>query len=268
MSIKGKEYSVEELEKMLEAKATPPKPAPEPPKPAPEPPKPDEAAIQKAENDFIAQVAPTVKVDLTPQEMDAVLAGGEEGIKALNSVLQRVAARSILETRKMLHPELSKAFENLQSAIQPLVQQDTEMRKYSTEQACLTKYPEFKSNIETARLVGETLLSNYPEEVAKMTPDQFIELVAQQTDAMLSTEFKRWNPSYAGTWKDWAKAQAVVGAVTPEAPAAAATSPTASPEPPKPAAKPAIQPPAGNSPTIGIPMSKSFHKSVAASLVD
>ena len=118
-------------------------------------------------------------------------------------------------------------------------------------------YPDLKGHLDTVRQVGDALLKQYPNECAAMTREALLAEVASQTDRILQTEFKRWQPNSAGTWRDAGKA----------APAAKATS--AAPATPAPARAP-IRAPASNSPA-GSPVggaSPDWQKSVAKSLAD
>jgi hypothetical protein len=270
VKIGDKEYSVEELTALLNNKqqqARPePAPAPQAAAPAVKSQTPEE--ISALENEFITQLSAGIPdVQLTEEALEKILVGGKEGIATLNGLLKNVAARSILEARKSIYAELNPVVSQLSQQVSPLIQNNQQLERHATEMAFTTKFPEYSGeNLGTARYVAEQLVEKYPQAVAQMDREQFLEEVNRQADKIISEDFKRWHPSFTGTWKDWAKSQSA----PPTAPAALAATPAApapAPVPAKPTApKPAAKPPSSNSPGNVTGAPKDWQRGVAGSL--
>lgn len=257
IKIGDKEYTQEELAALLK-KAEQPEPSAKPvePQPAqptapqqPQTPAPTPEQIAKAEEEFTAQLvekhAANIGVDAV--SLEQILMGGEEGAAALTKLLQNVVARTILETRKNVYPELRERFEEVVQAITPLQQNYEMLERHATEQAFLSQYPEYADDLDTPRQVAEALLQRYPNEVRQMTREQFITEVERQTNLIKERSFKQWNPQFQGTWKDYVKAQKAQKAAPETTAPPAAPTPSPAPTPPPPA-KPTVKPPGANSP--------------------
>jgi hypothetical protein len=134
-----------------------------------------------------------------------------------------------------------------------------------------TQFPEYQGELlGTAKMVAEELVRQYPQITSQYTREQFVSEVDRQASRIIGEEFKRWNPNYQGTWKDYAKMQKASQPSPSVAPAPAPVPQVAAPaQAAKPSAKPAAKPPASNSPhnmTGGT--TKEWGKSVASTLVD
>ena len=272
VKIGDKEYTTEELAKILEQRAQPqqaPAPKQEAP-PAPKEPTPEELAQMEA--DFIAKCAADIAdAPITEEALEKVLVGGKEGVAALQGLLKHVAARSILEARKSIYGEMNPVLQQFAQQVTPLIQSNQQLEVHATEVAFTHKYPEYSGeNLNTARYVAQELARQFPQQVSQMTREQFIDEVNRQADKIISDEFKRWYPGYSGTWREWQQAQkaqqaapAAAAPVATPAPAPKAAAPAANPAPAK---KPAA-PPAANSPGAVTGAPRDWQKGVAGSLI-
>lgn len=284
IKVGGKEYTPEELEKLLEPKpATPAAPTPKAPEPAKEAAAPKADAptpeqIAEAESRFINDVAAKMPLTVADAQLEGILAGGKEGAEALTKLLQSTTARAILEARKSIFEDLNPHLAQIHERIQPILQESAALQVNATEQLFLSKYPEYSDFLDDARLVANTLIQQYPNEVQAMSREQFVAEVERQLDRIKEAEFKRWKqPAFAGTWKDWHKASKSAPATPPAATQPPATPPAAVPATPAPAtpapaaapAKPMVKPPAANSPgTLVGGKTLDWQKSTARSLQD
>ncbi len=66
----------------------------------------------------------------------------------------------------------------------------------------MNKHRDFVPHLDRARQVAEELYRRYPQQVSRMSAEQFVDEVARQTDIILTNEYKRWNPSATTTWRD------------------------------------------------------------------
>lgn len=280
IKIGGKEYSVADLEKVLSEKESKPaepvaaKPAPvsaQPPVQEPEKKGPTAEEIAASEARFIQETAAKIQTDVDTGKLEAILVGGEEGAKALASVLQSVAARAVLETRKGIYGELNPHLSRLQAQLSPLLSNQRELERISMEQAFVSKFPEYGEHLDDARTVAQLLIEKYPSEVEQMSREEFITEVERQTNQILQSNFSRWNKT--GTWKEFKKAASAPAPAqtphvqtTPAQPAQPAVQQPAAPAAPS---KPAVRAPSSNSPgTLVGGKPKDWHRGVAASLTD
>jgi hypothetical protein len=280
IKIGGKEYTPEELEKLLEPKpAAPAAPAPKAPEPAketaaPKADAPSPEQIAEAESRFVNDVAARMPVTVADTQLEGILVGGKEGAEALTKLLQSTTARAILEARKSIFEDLNPHLAQIHERIQPILQESEALQVTATEQLFLSKYPEYQDFLDDARLVAKTLVQQYPKEVQAMSREQFVAEVERQLDRIKQAEFQRWKqPTFTGTWKDWHKASKAAPATpTPAAPEAPAATPPATPTPaaaPAAPAKPTVRPPAANSPgTLVGGKTLDWQKSTARSLQD
>lgn len=271
------EYTEAELAKLLE-KGNTPQPAPQPapqPQAAPQPQGPSAGQIKAAEDKFVAEMAKTFQGGIgTEAELEAILTGGKEGLEAFNNVIRNVAARAILETRKSIYPDFEGHLHNLYSALEPLHAQQFELERYATEQAFVSQFPEYTGeDLQLARTVAEELLARFPEQINRMSREQFIAEVDKQTDRLKQGEWSRYRrEGDPESWKDYVRAKKAAAAVPP---ATTAQQPMAGPQSqpapaPAPAPAPKPKPPGANSP--GVPgtgqTARSKHSAIAASLQD
>lgn len=266
----GKEYTQAELDAHfaeIEAKANQPAPAIAP---APEPPKPptaEEIAKQNAElaqreAQFVQDLSGQLDAPLTEQEFDVLLAGGKPAVELMTSLRKRDMATAVLQARKGIATALNPVIDKVFQTLNPLVGQWEQLQRHNVESQFLTKHKDFVPHLDRARSVADELYKRYPNEVNKMSPEQFIDEVARQTDIILTNEYKRWNPSANTSWREAARA-----AQAPPAPPAAAPVIPAPAIPPTPAA-PKVRPPATNAPA-GFPApgaGGNWQKGVASSL--
>jgi hypothetical protein len=265
---------LQELEDLKKAAAQPPaapaeQPISEEPQPAPPAPlSPEE--IAKRQQEFINKTIESLDAPLTETELDTLLAGGQEALQLFTNLRKRDMATAIMQARLGVADGLNPILNNIFQAMAPVVQQHEKLQRYSVEQTFVNKHQDFTPHIDRARQVAEELYKRYPQQVSKMTADQFVDEVARQTDIILTNEYKRWNPNATTTWRDAARAAAAPA----PAPAPAATAAPATPGPATPSAAPApapvrkpIRPPAATVPQGGSGTSPaSWDTMVAASL--
>jgi hypothetical protein len=279
VKVGDKEFTPEELQKHLQeleelkkaATQSPAQPQPEQPiseeQPAP-PAQPSPEEIAKRQQEFVNKTIESLDAPLTETELDTLLAGGQEALQLFTNLRKRDMATAIMQARMAVADGLNPIFDNIFKAVAPVVQQHEQLQRYSTEQAFVTKHKDFSPHLDRARQVAEELWKRYPQQVSKMTQDQFIDEVARQTDIILTNEYKRWYPNASTSWRDAVKAAAQTAATasasTP-APATPGQTPAAAPAA-APARKP-VRPPAAAVPQGGsVTSPASWDSMVAASL--
>jgi hypothetical protein len=278
LKIGDKEYTEEELAKIVSGQNQQPQPPqPEPPKPAqPEPPKPPTAEeVAQQESAWVAERAKSFNIDLSEETLEKVLAGGAEGVEAFKSAIAQAAARAHLEARKSIFTDLDqdlKGLGYLNQAVQGLIAERQQLQRYTTEQLFVQQYPEFKENIDIARQIGDSLVKQYPEQVSKMAQEDFIKIVADQTDKYLISITKRVQPNFqAKTWKEYWQSRSAPPATPPGTPPATPPTPPPSTPPATPPAPPTppVKPPTSHAPVAPVAwngFNQAQHKSIAASL--
>jgi hypothetical protein len=278
VKIAGKEYPIEELEKALqerESRSAAPtqeqRQVATAPQAAPRDPTPEE--VTAMESNYVSQIAKDLPdLALPPETLEQILVGGAEGAKALVEFQKTAIARAILEARKSIYKELNPVMKSLDERLMPVLQNHQELERHAVAHAFSTTFPEYQGkNLEMARKVAETLVQQYPDIVGRYSREQFIKEVDRQTDMILQDEWTRWNPAATGTWKEHVRSQMQkpAAAVTPTG-ATASVTPQAPPPAAAPAAptRPAVKPPAGNSPGSVTGSGKDWQKSTASSLID
>lgn len=260
IKIGEKEYTEAELLEKLTATPTPAAPAPAQAAPAapPAPPAPTQEQIAAAEKQFLTNAANSLEAPLTEAEVDTLLGGGKEAVDMLTHIRKHDMATAILQARKGIAQGLDPIMRELFGAMRPLVENHASLARYNAEQQFLSRHKDFSPHVERARAVAEELLKAYPQEVQKLSAEQFIDEVARQTDTILTSEHKRWFPQGNGNWR--AQPAPVAPPVVPQPAAVPAT-------PPAPAAR-AARPPAATLPLGSTPGGAVgwSPKSVAASL--
>lgn len=278
VKIGEKEFTAEQLAAQLkeleELKARAAAPSPEP-EPEPEPaaaaaPEVTPEQIAQREKDFLKSTVEALDAPLTEQEVDTLLAGGAEAVKLLQSIRKQDMARAILEARKGIAAGLNPVMQSLFSNISPLVQHHEQLRAQLVEQHFLSKHGDFAPFVDKARSVAQELWKRFPQQVSKMSADQFCAEVARQTGTILDREWKSFHPNDSTSWRDVAKAAAATPAAAAAVAAAVAPAPAAVAAPATPAVpkKPAVKPPVAN-PPVGGSFSGTpggWQKGVAASL--
>lgn len=254
IKIAGKEYTVEELEAELKKQpAAPAAPAPQEEAPSQKPMTEDE--VKAAEAKFIADTSATLDTPLSEEQMDTILAGGKNAVSLLQQIRKTDMATSILQARKGIAQALDPIMNQIFAAVKPLVQQHQDLQRYQIKQQFVTKHADFSPHIARAESVAEELVKLYPQQVQKMTQEQFIDEVARQTDRLLTDEHKRWFPAGNGNWRQSAQPAPVAPPTAPVIPAAA------------PPAPPTARAPVANVPVGGGSGSTpDWRKGVAASL--
>ena len=281
VKIGEKEYSISELEKALNERQAASNRQPEPQRqaPAPEPQKqPSPEEIAAMEMQFVQDFSKSVgDIPVNEDQLEKILIGGKEGVAALVDLLKHTSARATLEARKSIYAELNPHVQTIVGQLTPLVENNAQLERYTVENMFTTQHPEYQGELlGTAKMVAEELVRQYPQITSQYTREQFIAEVDRQSSRIIGEEFKRWNPNFQGTWKDYAKMQKAnqsMPAAVPPTPETAAkpavvAAPMAKPST-QPAQKQAVKPPASNSPHNMTGGSiREWGKSVAGSLVD
>ena len=295
VKIGDKEFTTEQLEALVkksEAAPAPPTP-PQEPKPVadPEPPAPTEpteeekAAQVEKDRRFVEDTASKITfTKISEPDMDVILEGGEPAAAKMGELLAQQAANTILETRRGVYDDVNKYIADLESRLGPVFTQQDQLQKAAVETQFLQTYPEFGKNehaLKAARQVAEQLVTQFPEDTAKMDLPTFVAEVERQTSAYLTSQVKMWNPAFDGSWRDFQPPAAPQAApVVPAAPQAAPAAPGALLAPPVPLTSPAApaaptarpRPPAANAPVatpaIGDPKARDWQTNTAKSLAD
>lgn len=225
IKIGDKEYTPEELvaenKRLADAAAKPAAPAApkEPVAPVEPPPSPEE--LKKRETEFIARTAPEMEAPITEEELDLILAGGKDAVKTFAAIRQRDMAVAVLRARKDMAGILNPIFAELFKTVKPIAQSHADVTRYNVETQFLAKHKDFAPHVETARQVAEELLKRFPEQVSKLSQEEFIDEVARQTDVILANDHRKWFPEAGGNWRTKA-AEAAVPVAAPVPPAAPA----------------------------------------------
>lgn len=158
-----KEYTEKELEELI--KGPKPEIKPEPVKTV-EPTKqqtPEEYAkwfkdqSDKWVNDTVSQLPP---VGIKAEQMDKILSGGEEAVKALDEILRTNQAQAILRAKMEVANAYNPYLQALQDAVNPLSQSHQQLEQYTREQRFVDSHPEMKGMIDGARLAATELCND------------------------------------------------------------------------------------------------------------
>lgn len=215
ITIDGKEYTKQELAEMLKAKEAPKPETPEPKAQqqqqrqqaqAVEPP------VEELERQYMEDAIP--RYSMTEEEIDTMLSGGPEAVEQVAKIL----AKTELNTRKWMEQQLNPIFEQIHAQIAPVAEQYAQVQQYQQEAAFKAAHPDLATRTDLVRTVAQGLMSKFPNEVARMTPEQFHNEVATHARNVL-------------------KRMGVDPAATPAAPGAAPAAPAKAATPPPPAAR-------------------------------
>ena len=262
----GREYTEEELADLV-AKANAPRQELKEEKveeqPKPVEPTPEEIAAK--EQEFLKVVQGKINGEdfLTDDDVENVLVGGEKALETLRNFAKQTAAKAVLEARKSIYNELNPILSDLHNKVAPVIEQTQNLEKYTTTQIFNQRHPEFveAGQLDLATEIANQLVKTYPEQVGKMSKEQFVDEVARQADRVVQNDFKKWYPTAEGTWKDHLKAQK-----TPQPEEPQITEPVVEE---KPVAKqvPKPRPPASSSVRITGGQPEDWHKKTASSLI-
>jgi hypothetical protein len=274
-----------ELEQKANAATPPASSAPAPAAPAAPALTPEQIAAQQAqikqqETKWIAETAAQMEAPITEAELNEILDGGPKAVALFQKLRQQDMANAMLNAQKNIANNLNPILEKFSSMLAPVLQHHDSIARYQVTQQFVAKHPDFKPHLDLATQVAEELQARYPQQVNSLTAEQFIDEVARQTGAMLDANWKRFNPTATGTWRDVAKAAPAAPAAVPAlsaAPAAPVVTPTPAPIPSAAALPPGappvvtaglkIKPPVGAVPTNAPPaLQPSWQKAVASSM--
>lgn len=241
VKVGDREYTQEELQELVNKANQSQLPTKDPDKPE-DPPKPKELTpeeVAQREQAFIAEQA--AKLDfkdvVKDDDIEALLVGGEKAVDTLSKVMKETTARAILEARRSIFAEVGPYLQNLESQVRPVIEQTQQLDTYTTTQLFEHRHPEFKEagQMDLVRSMGEEIAMRYPEQVRKMTREQFVDEVARQVDPVVQQDYKRFHPSADGSWKDFFKGlKNPLKQDVPPAPTGVTTTPTEPKTPPAP----------------------------------
>jgi hypothetical protein len=300
IKIGNKEYTETEIQllqqnnELLQRALAAPKSA-EAPTPTPEPVQRAFTPEQQAERvqQLRAQEAEWVNNNMKHIELDPVsedmleniLNGGPDALTAFQELRQRDAARAVLIARKSIYEEMGPVLDRIEASQQPLHQYHQQVQEQHAARMFSEAYPDLNEyHMPLVTQVAQRLISQYPEEVSKLTLPEFIDELARQTEHNLNKNakvlgFESWRdtPKFttpADVQRKSPAAQApapVAAAPTPQAvpqgrvEGRVTSTPAVSPKSPAASVKRALPPstPSGmNAPSTG----KSWQQSIAQGL--
>ena len=190
ISIGGKEYSREELEKLI----APQRQASEDSYEELEGPSAENATQQAAqqqvsgtrdeaalERSFYEAAAP--KYSPTEDDLDTILAGGKEAVELFGKKLASVE----LSTRKWVSDSMNPIMEELHQSISPVIQQYREVQAYQREINFKNDFPDLAAHTELVRSVDQAMRAKYPQ-AARTTPvAEYNRQLAENARRMIST---------------------------------------------------------------------------------
>ena len=242
-----KEYTENELKAALAGKKpeaaqplVPAKPEPTPAEKAAA-----EAEVKKKDVEYVNAVAGHFSNTAVDEDtLDAIMAGGAEGAKVLTQTLHKIGAEATLLARKSIYNEIMPIFERMKATVEPLAQQHVRAENERMEAQFKETYPDLADKMDTVMLITGVLAEQQADRVSKMSPDEFMATVAEETKTFIS----KFAPAAPGA----ASVPAAPAAATPAAPAAAApvvpAVPAAAPAKPVAPTKPVVRPPGSNTP--------------------
>lgn len=244
-------------------------PKPEAPKPVaavdPEAQKRAEAEIRQGRLAFVETTAKSLEIPaLTEAEMDEILEGGKPAVAKFEEIRRRDLAYAIMTTREgiynELNPVLEQTFQRIQ-ALQPALDEHMNWQRVRVEESFKTVYPYMVPHMALAKQVAASLMKQFPEQVSKLSQEDFFKELERQTIEVGKT---------LGVNISREQAAAIAAApAAPEAPKPAVAAPVVPPvASPAPVVVPTPKPPAATVPAaVGQQKaSSSFAKTVAASL--
>jgi len=208
IKVGGKEYSEQELQKLIE-KGSQSAPAPQQPtQPAAAParsPEEDSRKTAQEEQAFIQEHSTRFQPPLSEAEFETMLVGGKEGFAAFQKLIQTLGARSMLESRRTIYDDLTPVLAQIHETVQPLIQQHHLLQEHTTRALFASRHPDFTPDIQQAESLARAYTAKYPNEVSAMGPEKFVDFIASVLDQQLQAEYLRWNPGATNTWRDHRK---------------------------------------------------------------
>ena len=268
IKVGGKEYSEQELQKLIE-KGNQPAPAPQqPPQPAAAParsPEEDSRKTAQEEQAFIQEHSTRFQPPLSEAEFETMLVGGKEGFAAFQKLIQTLGARSMLESRRTIYDDLTPVLAQIHETVQPLIQQHQLLEEHTTRALFTSRHPDFAPDVQQAESLARAYTAKYPNEVASMGREKFVDFIASVLDQQLQADYLKWNPNATNTWRDYRKSLAEPAQQAPQippVPAAGQQSPKRQVKLPAPVANAPAGAAAGSKPLTP----RDWQRGVAASL--
>ena len=268
IKVGGKEYSEQELQKLIEKGAQPSQPAPQqPPQPATPPRAPEEDSRKTAQEEqtFIQEHSARFQPPLSEAEFETMLVGGKEGFAAFQKLIQTLGARSMLESRRTIYDDLTPVLAQIHETVQPLIQQHQLLEEHTTRALFTSRHPDFAPDVQQAESLARAYTAKYPNEVASMGREKFVDFIASVLDQQLQADYLKWNPNATNTWRDYRKSLAEPAQQSqqiPPVPAAGQQQPKRQVKLPAPAANAPAGAAAGSKPLTP----RDWQRGVAASL--
>lgn len=138
----------------------------------------DEAALERS---FYESAAP--KYAPTEDDLDTILAGGKEAVELFGKKLASVE----LSTRKWVSDSMNPIMEELHQSISPVIQQYREVQAYQREINFKNEFPDLAAHTELVRSVDQAMRAKYPQ-AARTTPvAEYNRQLAENARRMIST---------------------------------------------------------------------------------
>jgi hypothetical protein len=244
IKFKGKDYTEEELEALINKKPETPAPVVAKVETAAEPSKEQAEATRqesiKKDREWIAGVAPQLDpVTLDEPALDKILAGGPEAVKAFQSALQSSVAQAVLLARKSMYADLEPRFQQLTAQTEPLISAQAKAEDEKAWTGFATKYPQLADKREFVEQAASYLAEKEADRVRDMSLEQFSDECATRVFSL----YKKFGFDLQAPKSE----EAGTGGAPAEAPAAkpATPAPVAAKAP---VARAKVAPPAANVP--------------------
>lgn len=213
IKIGGKEYTPEELEKIVAGNTTPaPAAAPQPPaapaQPAQAPITPQQ--LLEMERGFVNQAVSNFDplFDVSEQEMESVLSGGKEGVKSFKQLLARAAAAAQLQSRKSIYQDFEKPFQDfaqIQERVTAMYQAQEQAQAQAAEARFFGTRPDYAPHADLCRKAYVALAQHYPDQVKGWSEEELHNQITNQVDHHMNAEWSRFLGTPVSDWKQMRK---------------------------------------------------------------
>ncbi len=183
----------------------------------------DQAKQKEMERQFLDGASKAIDINLDEKTLDTILTGGPDAVKSFVSALRETAARAVLAARRDIIATLTPSLNALDQLNQAHVQQENTRM----ETALFAAHPHLQDHADLTRQHAWALVKEHPEEVAKMTEEQFNETVADLTTKYI----RRFAPDFGAPKEEPASAATTVAAKVTTEPAKTGTK-RVTPKPP------------------------------------
>ena len=191
-----------------------------------------DAEYKKAEQSYIADAASKVDFSITPEEVEAINAGGEDAVAAMSTINKRAIATALLEARKSIYNEINPALQESNAALGMLLDHHVQIVQHQARAAFSNARPDLVPHMSLAENVAQRLATGdqgkspaHAQWWKSATEQQKLDEVAKQTEYILNERAKSLG------YQDWK-----------QVPAPAAAQPAITVAPPVPANIPEVKP--------------------------